>query len=141
MSSTTFEQRRAQHALASARRIEQEPDFAGRYRSYVDALPATILMNGLGQALAMLLSRANRKDVERRKPEAQAYHHLYQHLQDWLCHKECVYPGQASLIEAVTREDQRRYLRAQAEALAWLEWHKKFCRAFLAEKTPQGAEG
>ena len=34
--------------------------------------------------------------------------------------------------------DEECYLRAQVEALAWLEWHKKFCRAYLPDSDGGG---
>jgi CRISPR-associated protein Cmr5 len=45
-----------------------------------------------------------------------------------------VYSRQKDLLEAITGQDEAHYLRAQAEALAWLEWHKKFCRAWLPKE-------
>ena len=46
-----------------------------------------------------------------------------------------VYPD-GDLLQAIMKHDEAHYLHAQAEALAWLEWHKKCCRAsFPAEET------
>jgi CRISPR-associated protein Cmr5 len=46
---TTLDQQRAAHALAKIRDIQGRND--GMYVSYISAMPATIVMNGLGQAL------------------------------------------------------------------------------------------
>ena len=37
--------------------------------------------------------------------------------------------GRATYLLAITEHDEACYLLAQTEALAWLEWHKKCCRA------------
>lgn len=127
----TLEQQRAAHALNHVRELEQAP-FAKEYRSYVEGLPATIVMNGLGQACATLLS-ASSGDGDR----GHAYQALHQHLQSWLCRPVVagraggVYPGAKSLIDAIVKNGQADYVHAQAEALAYLVWLKKFSQAFL----------
>ncbi len=114
----SLEQRRAANARAAVRSV-QKMGGMGMYKSYVDSLPAAIVMNGLGQAMATEL--ASKKEHET----------LYDHVSAWLCSSGQVYSGKQDLLVAITTEDQSRYLRAQAEALAWLTWHKKFCRAYL----------
>jgi CRISPR-associated protein Cmr5 len=34
-------------------------------------------------------------------------------------------------LEAITQNGRDKYLQAQAEAMAWLEWHKKLAVAYL----------
>lgn len=121
----TLEQKRAGHALSRVREIEQKRRaLADDYRRYAESLPATIVMNGLGQASATLLARA--------KGQKSAHRLLYDHLEDWLCKSEtAVYRRQESLIDAIVNHDQRQYVHAQAEALAYLDWLKKFAQAFL----------
>lgn len=51
MTAQTLEQKRAKHALDQIKSLERQGK-PGKYMSYVNALPAAILMNGLGQALA-----------------------------------------------------------------------------------------
>lgn len=123
--SLTRDQRRAQHALQKVRSVPGE--LQSDYQSYAKRLPANIVINGLGQACAMLLAQAKRKPAEK-----DAHRLLYNHLQEWLCVKQAVYPKQADLVEAVIESSQREYIRAQAEALAYLEWLKKFVQAYLA---------
>ena len=122
MTKRTLEQRRAEDALArvkyvrDGRKIDTE-----KYRSYVDRLGPAIVMNGLGQALATELAT-----------DDEAHKELYRSLQSWLCRRDDgVYPRSDDLLESVMRNGEHEYLRAQAEALAWLEWHKKFCRAYF----------
>lgn len=127
----TLEQERAANALERLNAVaEQEPTsgFRKRYRSYVERLGPAIVMNGLGQALAT--ERATAGAEPSRKDDERAHLELYQSVQQWLCRGEGgVYPSDADLLQSLVREDEAHYLRAQAEALAWLDWHKKFCRA------------
>lgn len=118
----TFEQRRAAHALAEVKDLEEKgKNEYGHFQSYVSSLPASIVMNGLGQAMAF--ERSNHKD--------NGHDHLYKIMQDWLCRKEGVFPDDTDLMKAITSNGQREYVRAQAESLAYLEWLKKFARAYL----------
>lgn len=130
----TLEQQRAADALSRVQELNTRcEDFRKAYRAYVDRLGPTIVMNGLGQALATELAAAGLKKNHREK----AHHELYQSLQRWLCREEDgVYPGRPDLLQAIVDHDEPKYLHAQAEALAWLVWHKKCCRASF----PAGGE-
>jgi CRISPR-associated protein Cmr5 len=133
MSTTpTLAQRRAAHALARIHARETaDPASYGNYVAYASALPATILTNGLGQAAATLLSK--------KKPDGTDGHgELYTDLQSWLCGTDPAAPfgAQPDLIRAITTATPEVYFRAQAEALAYLVWLKKFAKAFLAQGTP-----
>lgn len=144
MSTQTIAQRRAAHALACIERHLQrnrdrsEPDY-GNYISYVEALPATILMNGLGQACATLLSKDEGK-LDR------PHGLLYADLQDWLCgngvaapFRDSQYHGEDRLMQALCNSSQNYYLHAQTEAMAYLVWLKKFARAYL-QRVEQGGD-
>lgn len=121
MTSQTLEQKRAGNALECARRVREEG--AEKYRSYVDRLGPAIVMNGLGQALATEIAAGD-----------PVHDTLYRNVSQWLCRPgEGVYPGSRDLLDSIVQNDEARYLHAQAEALAWLQWHKKFCRAFLRD--------
>ena len=124
----SLEQERAANALARVNDLSgQSDDFKRRYRGYVDRLGPAIVMNGLGQALATERAGAG---AEPKKDDERAHHEVYRSLQQWLCRKEGgVYPSSGDLLEAIMENDEALYLRAQAEALSWLEWHKKCCRA------------
>ena len=124
----SVEQERAANALARVDELGKESDgFKRRYRGYIDRLGPAIVMNGLGQALATERAGAGpgpKKDDER------AHHEICRSLQRWLCRSDGgVYPSSADLLEAIMENDEALYLLAQAEALSWLEWHKKCCRA------------
>jgi CRISPR-associated protein Cmr5 len=127
MSTQTLAQRRARHALGLIQTHEKAgKDSYKNYVSYVESLPAIILMNGLGQACATLLARAE-GDLE--KPHGL----LYADLHSWLCRADAAapFPKAADLMQAITEREQCRYLHAQTEALAFLVWLKKFANAYL----------
>lgn len=123
----TLQQRRAEHALRAIKeRGKADPNVQSSYRSYVNALPATILNNGLGQAAATLLAAAKGKTGD-------AHHLLYEDLSAWLCGNRELrgLPLEGDLIEALMEHDQHVYVRAQGEALSYLQWLKQFARAYL----------
>lgn len=132
----SLDQRRAKHALERIKTRQGDDTKQSDYLSYVKALPATILQNGLGQAMATLLAAAKGKEND-------PHHRLYQDVQSWLCggDQESPFPKRGDqnsieeLIEEITKSDQQCYLKAQAEAQAYLIWLKKFAAAFLNEKT------
>jgi CRISPR-associated protein Cmr5 len=117
---------RAKHALAAIKALERDKARIGKYTSYVKGLPANILRGGLGQAMAMELAGA-KKD--------KGHKILFEQVEEWLLRgwANSCYRGQPSLLEAIVVGDQAKYVRAQAEALAYLEWLKKFAVAFLEE--------
>lgn len=124
----TRDQHRAKHALSKAREVPNQ--LRSDYQSLAKGFSATIIMNGLGQACAMLLAKAENKDAN-----SSAHRRLYDHLSDWLLKEAKVYPDNAEeLIDAVIGHGQPQYIRAQAESLAYLEWLKKFAQAYLTGK-------
>ena len=125
-----LEQERAKNALACVDGLrDKSHEFKKLYRAYSDRLGPTIVMNGLGQALATERAAARAASKSDRE---KAHNELYVNIQSWLCRKDGgVYPDSGDLLTAIMDGDESLYLRAQAEALAWLEWHKKFCRASL----------
>ncbi len=126
----TLEQLRAADALARVQALAPETDeFKKHYRAYVERLGPATVMNGLGQALATERAAAGANPTNH---DARAHEALYRNMHTWLCRPaEGVYPAATDLLEAIVSHDEPHYLRAQAEALAWLMWHKKFCRATL----------
>lgn len=130
MTTQTLEQKRAKHALDQVKALQKEK--SGNYLSYVNALPAAILMNGLGQALAT-----------ERAASDQAHHKLARHVSKWLLSSEAhtryaaAVADEAKLDDAqwllgqIVAGDQDAYLWAQTEAIAYVTWLKKFANAFL----------
>lgn len=129
MTAQTLEQKRAKHALDQVKALQKEKP--GNYLSYVNALPAAILMNGLGQALATERSATD-----------QAHRKLARHVSEWLLSPEAHTRYAAAipekgldatqrLLDRIVAGDQDAYLWAQTEAIAYVAWLKKFANAFL----------
>lgn len=133
----SVKQERAANALARVNELSKESDgFKKRYRGYIDRLGPAIVMNGLGQALATERAGAG---SDPKKDDERAHHEICHSLQRWLCRSEGgVYPSSDDLLEAIMENDEAFYLRAQAEALSWLEWHKKCCRASFPKDEGDG---
>lgn len=133
-----LDQLRAADALQRVRDLRGSKDVRELYRSYVERFGPTVVMNGLGQALATELAAAGRADGKD-NPQVLAHQQLYQNVQSWLCRDGGVYPAGKDLLDALMERDEAHYVRAQAETLAWLTWHKKFCQALLpkADRTEE----
>lgn len=118
--SRTIEQDRAKYAL------EQVTGFTGdkaKYATLVKKLPAMILNNGLGQAMAYLLA----DDKGEKKAPSWT---LYAQLQIWLFSNSIVCSG-SDLITCLMDGDRKQYMHAQHETLKLLTWMKKFAEAYL----------
>jgi CRISPR-associated protein Cmr5 len=134
MTADQWARERAGSALRAIETLPGQNDVKKRYNAYVKSLPATVRRIGLGQTLAVLLSRSGEKTSEEK-----AYAALYKHLEKWLCGDTIVAPyrNESDLMKAVINSDQATYVRAQTESLLYINWLKKFANAFL----PRGEEG
>lgn len=132
---TTLQQDRAADALEKIRDLAKSPEKASKYRSYVAALPATIVTNGLGQALAIEMASGGEKP---------AHKALCDHVTTWLksqidaIRNNCR-GGENEILDAIMKIDEDDYLRAQTEAIAYVSWLKRFATAILPE--PNEKEG
>ncbi len=125
----TLDQLRAEHALNQIKSIENNND--GYYVSYVSSLPAAMVMNGLGQAMVTQLAKAKGRTND-------SHYLLFNHVASWLTTQIDELNGDAhDVIVKLMNNDQDVYLRAQAEAMAYLNWLKQFARAYLTEKESQ----
>lgn len=119
----SLDQERAAQAATDVRAIKELGERDKKtYRSLVEGLPAMVVANGLGQTCAYLLSRAEgkREKVERR---------LYEQLQQWLTGRVAGLQGE--LLDTLMKADVGTYRRAQVEALAYVQWLKRFAQAEL----------
>ncbi len=126
----SLEQQRAAQAAKDIceAKAKGRPD-SSEYRSLVEGLPAMILANGLGQTCAYLLSRA---EGDQHKVELL----LYCHLEQWV-KSQIPQLQQGGLLAALTNADVGTYRRAQVEALAYLQWLKRFAQAELPRSERQ----
>jgi CRISPR-associated protein Cmr5 len=96
------------------------------YASHVKKLPMLVLTNGLGPALAFL--RAKGKNDRTAEEEA-----LYQQMSKWVTAQIWGGEGDAGLLLKLIAPASGSdvYRRATVEALAFLEWLKRFAEAVL----------
>jgi CRISPR-associated protein Cmr5 len=146
MSKRSLGQQRAAHGLKCIDALKGDSQTAGKYVGYVKGLPAAILANGLGQALATELAAGDK-----------AHNKLAEHVAHWLLSS----PGRPKgwdlpkenhskenensavareLLNRIVASDQRAYVWAQAEAIAYVGWLKKLAVAFLSKEEPSRTE-
>lgn len=132
----TLAQRRADFAFRKIKAVKERGDWdtpkRAKYARLVRKLPAMVLHNGLGQALAFHLADAKN---ESKDPAGT----LVLHLTEWFRTRGQPYADLDetrldSLIGKLVGENSRSYLRAQQEALALVDWMKKFADAFLPKE-------
>jgi CRISPR-associated protein Cmr5 len=117
--SNTLEQERAKYALEAINKFEKGDK--EKYRTLIKKLPAMILNNGLGQALAFLLA----DDEGKNKPSGR----LYECLQEWINQQGIYTTG--NFIDSLMNGDRTKYMHAQHESLKLLTWMTKFADAYL----------
>lgn len=125
----SMDQERAEFALKQIQQVLKDPntDHQKEVRQHLNNLPALIRMNGLGQALAFF--RMKGKDT--------AHDTIYRMVGTWLCDtpsKGRIFSESADVLSAITQSDMAHYMAAQNEALALLQWLKKFAVALLPKE-------
>ena len=118
----TIEQKRAAAALESVQNVQSGTKFT----ALANGMPTMIHVNGLGQALAFCAGKNDRQYTE-----------MSNILAGWLCTPGNPFAGTHPdhILETVTQCDMAAYMRAQAEAMAYLLWIKKFSKALLGDET------
>jgi len=122
----TVEQERANHAWQCVNEVKDKP-FAGDYRTIAVKTPSLILTNGLGQTLAFLKAKGKGDPSDEHEV-------LYQHMSNWL--KQQLKLNGDLLEWIVNSANSQQYRLATMEALALLQWLKRFAEAIL----PKGGE-
>lgn len=117
----TLQQERARHALGKVQSWVALNDGA-KLKARTSELPFMVHANGLGQAAAFFKSKKN-KD---------GYDVVLLALQGWLATPNRPFAGKPDLMQAIVDADLSTYRLAQAEAMAYMDWVKKFASAYLA---------
>jgi CRISPR-associated protein Cmr5 len=118
----TKEQERAARAWGYITEVKEKgKDFGDKYRSLAQKMPAYILTNGLGQALAFLKSKSSGE-----------HDFLYEHLSNWV-RPQVDSSSNQPLLQWVMDHDSNAYRRATTETLAFLTWLKRFAEAELGD--------
>ncbi len=144
----TIAQRRAKHALDAITSFTPAPgpsetkedkkkrlDKQKRFNSYVSSFGPMILMNGFGQACAFYMAN-NKSDKSERRDALNM-------LDNWLVGEGRPLAGKRdknNIVERIIRINAHEYQLAQVEALAYLDWLKKFAKAFLKSEAEDAEE-
>ncbi len=120
----TKEQQRSAFALQKVQTVFRIP-VSKDVANFVVGVPTLVLENGLGQTLAFLLSKQKTEHTN-----------ICDILRDWLGQEiqALQTKDNFSFLQNLARLEQHSYLRAQQEALALLQWLKRYARAFQEEK-------
>lgn len=119
----TLQQERARHALGKVQSWVALNDGA-KLKARTSELPFMVHANGLGQAAAFFKSKEPKGDKDR-------YGVVLLALQDWLAQPSRPFAGKTDLMRAIVETDLSTYRLAQAEAMAYMDWVKKFASAYL----------
>jgi len=127
----TLDQERAKQAWEDVQEAKQRsPEFRKKYGGLARRVPMLVLTNGLGQMLAFLFSKAKFQE-QNRSVEAQAHGELFHRLSKWTMSQIAPTSSDQTLLDWVLQSDSSAYRRATAEALAYLNWLKRFAEAEL----------
>ncbi|MEW6673475.1 MAG: type III-B CRISPR module-associated protein Cmr5 [Thermodesulfobacteriota bacterium] len=126
----TLGQKRAAFALKEV--LQNRCSKPKEFKTFCAGAPAVILQNGFGQALAFWYSKV--KDNHTDKHQV-----LLDIIMKWLCLKDgdvrnaFIDPCQTTkeMVLALSGMNQQKYLTAQGETLALLEWIKRYANALL----------
>lgn len=115
----TLGQKRAEFALEKVVGIEQSKK--DKFKPFSAGAPSMILQNGFGQAIAFWVAKG--------KDEHKSMMNI---LREWLVSNGFSKGNDdKTFIRNLAQMEQRDYLNAQKEALALLEWVKRYSNAGL----------
>jgi CRISPR-associated protein Cmr5 len=122
-----LEQERAKAAWDCVQQVKREK-VAAEYRSLARSAPADIQANGLGQTLAFWRA----KGYENGRPKQESAHRaLLEHVSRWLASQLKWSDGGDALAWITQRATTPQYRVATVEAIAFLNWVKRFAEAEL----------
>jgi len=121
-------------ALFEKQNANQKKEF----KNFVAGAPAMIQQNGFGQALAFWLAKDEGKNSTK-------YRKLFNMVVKWLSLKkgdvnnnffstEAPQDNHQAVMLELSKMDQRKYLDAQKESMAVLEWIKRFAHAYAPKE-------
>ncbi len=119
--SRTLGQQRAEFTLRELVRVDSEDQ--DKFAKLTAGLPAMILQNGFGQALAFLMAKGKGKGHQGA---------AFDIMKKWLVNRDLLEDGSnKDFLLNISKMDQTKYLQAQTETLAMLEWLKRYANAEL----------
>jgi CRISPR-associated protein Cmr5 len=127
--SRTLGQERAQYCL---QKLENLGCNRAEFKPLTAGLPAMILQNGFGQTLAFLISKG--KNKEQKEQNGDKHLAAFRIIKDWLIKRKLIHQEKTSdILKQISEMEQSKYLQAQKETLAMLEWLKRYANAELFE--------
>ena len=127
----TLGQKRAAFALKKVLELRGS-EVAKRFKPFSAGAPSMILQNGFGQALAFWASKGKDEHKE-----------MLDILRSWLSDEMELLKGKNTpdLLKNLSEMEQADFFEAQAEAIAVLEWVKRYANAFLNDSGKKKQEG
>jgi CRISPR-associated protein Cmr5 len=120
----SLEQERAKAAWEEVKKAKKTSEYQKKYKSLAHSATADIQQNGLGQTLALWRAKSN-------ETHQQA---LYNAVSNWV-KSQIKWQGNSHLLEWIVNQAQSdEYRRATSEAIAFLQWLKRFAEAELEGK-------
>jgi CRISPR-associated protein Cmr5 len=118
----TKEQKRSQFALEMVNEHFPNSPVDKESANFIVGVPTMILTNGIAQTLAFLLSNKT-------KPKQSL---VFQIIRGWLEREVAALKvdSEMEFLQKFAKLEQDEYLCAQREALAMLQWLKRYARAF-----------
>lgn len=139
MSSRMLGNKRAGFALEEVLALFEKQNVSQKeFKNFVAGAPAMIQQNGFGQALAFWLAKDEGKNSTK-------YRKLFNMVVKWLSLKkgdvnnnflstEAPQDNHQAVMLELSKMDQRKYLDAQKESMAVLEWIKRFAHAYAPKE-------
>ena len=126
----TLGQKRAAYALQEV--LQNTCNKPKEFKTLCAGAPAVILQNGFGQALAFWFSKVKGNQSDKHQV-------LLDIIMKWLCLKDgeventFIQPCQTTkeIVAVLSSTSQQKYLAAQRETLALLEWVKRYANALI----------
>ncbi len=124
----TKEQKRAAYALENIQILFN--NLNKETANFLVGLPTMILVNGLGQSMAFLLSKKD-KDMK--------YENGFIVIKNWLIKEDNNFNTQdeKDFLKKFTDLEPIKYINLQKEVLAMLLWLKRYARAFQQPETQE----
>jgi CRISPR-associated protein Cmr5 len=116
-----LERQRADVAWQNIQAVKTQ-SYEGKYGSLARKMPTLIQINGLAQTLAFLKSKGKEHHNE-----------AFNHLSNWFCSR-FNWNSDTDLLNQVIHMDSPIYRLATNEALAFLQWLKRFAEAELTSE-------
>lgn len=119
-----LDRNRAMYAWESIQSVKSKK-FPDKYGSLARKMPTLIQVNGLAQTLAYLKAKGKEND-----PKKEHFVQAFDHLSGWICNNR-LKSGTGDLLARVLVMDSQTYRFVTNEALAFLQWLKRFAEAEL----------